>query len=93
MTSSIYSVDTLLYPYALPFIQSPYPFSSLCLSCNLSSSLRSLQGVLENYINDFVIPVKWSKFNSNAKEIPILEVVVGWGEVCMENDKVKAVME
>ena len=38
----IYSVDTLLYSYALPILQTPYPFSSLCLSCNLSSSLRSL---------------------------------------------------
>ena len=42
MTSSIYSIDTLLYPYALPSIQFPYSFSRLCLSCNLSSSLRSL---------------------------------------------------
>ena len=41
-TSSIYSIDTLLYPYALPLIQFPYSFSSLCLSCNLSSSLRLL---------------------------------------------------
>ena len=35
-------VDTFMCPYALPIIQIPYPFSSLCLSCNLSSSLRSL---------------------------------------------------
>ena len=40
--SRIYSIDTLLYPYALPIPHFPYPFSSLCLSCNLSSSLRSL---------------------------------------------------
>ena len=39
----INSIDTLMYPYALPILQSLYPFSSLCLSCNLSSSLRSLQ--------------------------------------------------
>ena len=39
----IYSVDTLLYPYTLPLIHLPYSFSSLCLSCNLSSSLRLLQ--------------------------------------------------
>ena len=39
----INSVDTFMYPYALPILQFPYSFSSLCLSCNLSSSLRSLQ--------------------------------------------------
>ena len=39
---SIYSVDTILYSYTLPLIQSPYTSSSLYLSCNLSSSLRSL---------------------------------------------------
>ena len=38
----IYSVDTTLYPYALPLIYISYSFSSLCLSCNLSSSLRLL---------------------------------------------------
>ena len=38
----IYSVDTLLYSYTLPLIHLPYSSSSLCLSCNLSSSLRSL---------------------------------------------------
>ena len=36
---------------------------------------------------------KWSKCNFNTKEIPILEVVVGRGEVQMENNKVKAVTE
>jgi len=38
----INSVNTFLYPYTLPSIQFPYSFSRLCLSCNLSSSLRSL---------------------------------------------------
>ena len=38
----IYSIDTLLYPYTLPLIHLSYSSSSLCLSCNLSSSLRSL---------------------------------------------------
>ena len=36
---------------------------------------------------------KWSKCNFDTKEIPILGVVVGWGEVQMKNDKVKVVME
>ena len=40
-TLCIYSVDTVLYPYALPIDHTPIPFSSLCLSCNLSQSLRS----------------------------------------------------
>jgi len=44
----INSVDTFLYPYTLPILQFPYPFSSLCLSCNLSSSLRSLQDIIED---------------------------------------------
>ena len=39
----INSIDTFMYPYALPILYFPYSFSSLCLSCNLSSSLRSLQ--------------------------------------------------
>jgi len=42
LETCINSVDTFMYPYALPILHSPYPFSSLCLSCNLSSSLRSL---------------------------------------------------
>ena len=36
---------------------------------------------------------KQLKCNFDAKEIPILIVVVGQGEVWMENDKVKAVIE
>ena len=43
----INSVDTFMYPYALPILQFPYPFSSLCLSCNLSSSLRLLHLALK----------------------------------------------
>ena len=31
----ISSIDTFMYPYTLPILHSPYPFSSLCLSCNL----------------------------------------------------------
>ena len=34
---------------------------------------------------------KQSKCNFNTKEIPILEVVVGWEEIQIENNKVKAV--
>ena len=36
---------------------------------------------------------KWSKCNFNMKEIPILGVVIGRGQVWMENNKVKAVKE
>jgi len=36
---------------------------------------------------------KQSKCNFNMEEIPILGVVVGKGQVQMENDKVKAVKE
>ena len=32
----IYSIDVLLYPYALPIVSSSILFSSLCLSSNLS---------------------------------------------------------
>jgi len=35
--SHIYSVDTILYPYALPLIHLPIFISSLYLRCNLSS--------------------------------------------------------
>ena len=34
----IYSVDTILYPYALPIDYHPIPFSSLYLSCDLSQA-------------------------------------------------------
>jgi len=43
LETCINSIDMFMYPYALPILHSPYLFSSLCLSCNLSSSLRSLQ--------------------------------------------------
>jgi len=36
---------------------------------------------------------EWSKYNFNVEEIPILGVVVGQGEVQMENDKIKTVKE
>jgi len=36
---------------------------------------------------------KWSKYNFNMKEILILKVVVGQGQVQIENNKVKAVKE
>ncbi len=36
---------------------------------------------------------KQLKCNFDVKEIPILEVVVVWGEVQIENNKVKAVKE
>ena len=75
------------------------------------------EGVLANYIDNFMIPAKtieeleewmiWflkiaekhnlyfkrSKYDFNMEEIPILGVVVGWGQVQMENDKFKAVKE
>jgi len=75
------------------------------------------EGVLANYMDDFVIPAKTmeeleertirflkiaekhnlcfkqSKCDFNMKEIPILEVVVGKGQVKMEQEKIKAVKE
>ena len=36
---------------------------------------------------------KWSKYNFNTTEIPILGVQVGNGEVQMEKEKVKAIKE
>jgi len=36
---------------------------------------------------------KWSKYNFNTKEIPILRVVIGRGQAQMEADKVNAVKE
>ena len=73
------------------------------------------EGVLVNYMNNFVIPAKtmeeleertiWflkiaeehnlcfkrSKCNFNIEEIPILRVVVGKGQIQMEQEKIKAV--
>jgi len=75
------------------------------------------EGVLANYMNDFVIPAKTmeeleeqmlrflkivekhnlcfkqSKCDFNMKEIPILGVVVGKGQVKIEQEKIKAVKE
>jgi len=75
------------------------------------------EGVLANYMNDFVIPAKTmeelkertirflkiaekhnlcfkrSKYNFNMEEIPILGVIVGKGQVKMEQEKIKAVKE
>jgi len=75
------------------------------------------EGVLANYMDNFVIPArtmeeleertirflkivekhnlcfKQSKCDFNMKEIPILGVVVGKGQVKMEQEKIKAVKE
>ena len=75
------------------------------------------EGVLANYMDNFVIPArnikkleertiwflkiakkhnlcfKWSKYDFNMEEIPILGVIVGKEQVQMETDKVKAVKE
>jgi len=75
------------------------------------------EGVLANYIDDFVIPAKTieeleeqivrflkiaekhnlyfkqSKCDFNMEEIPILGVIVGKGQVKMEQKKIKAVKE
>ena len=55
----INSVDTLLYPYALPLEFYSLNFSNLCLSCNLSSSLRSL-----HYSSDIL-----TKYPNNSMDI------------------------
>ena len=41
LTTSIYSVDTILYPYTLPLISSSLLFFKSLSKYNLSSSLRS----------------------------------------------------
>ena len=75
------------------------------------------EGILANYMDDFVIPVKTmeeleeqmvrflkiaekhnlcfkrSKCDFNMEEIPILGVIVGKGQVKMEQEKIKAVKE
>ena len=38
-----------------------------------------------------ILYFKWSKCDFNTKESPILGVVVRWGEVQMENNKIKAI--
>ena len=85
----------------------------------MNSIFRELlhEGVLANYMDDFVIPArtreeleermirflkiaekhnlcfKRSKYDFNMEEIPILGVVVGKGQVKMEQEKIKAVKE
>ena len=85
----------------------------------MNSIFRELlhEGVLANYMDDFVIPArtieeleermiqflkiaekhnlcfKQLKYNFNIEEIPILGVVVGKGQVKMEQEKIKAVKE
>ena len=85
----------------------------------MNSIFRELlhEGVLANYMDDFVIPArtmeeleeqmirflkiaerhnlcfKRSKCDFNMEEIPILGVVVGKGQVKMEQEKIKAVKE
>ena len=85
----------------------------------MDSIFRELlhEGVLANYMDDFVIPAKtmkeleertirflkiaerhnlcfkWSKCDFNMEEIPILEVIVGKGQIKMEQEKIKAVKE
>ena len=75
------------------------------------------EGILANYMDDFVILAKtmkeleertiyfpkivekhnfcfkWSKCDLNMEEIPILEVVIGRGQVQMKVNKVKTVKE
>ena len=95
--------------------------------CNLPGTFQMMmnsifqellnEGVLANYMDDFVIPArtmeeleeqtirflkiaekhnlcfKQSKCDFNMEEIPILGVVVGKGQVKMEQEKIKAVKE
>jgi len=85
----------------------------------MNSIFRELlhEGILANYMDDFVIPAKTmeeleertirflkivekhnlcfkrSKYDFNMEEIPILGVVVGKGQIQMEQEKIKAVKE
>jgi len=85
----------------------------------MNSIFRELlhEGVLANYMDNFVIPArtikeleertirflkiaekhnlcfKWSKCDFNMEEIPILGVIVGKGQIKMEQEKIKAVKE
>ena len=75
------------------------------------------EGVLANYIDNFIILAKtkkkleeqtirflkivekynlcfkWSKYDFNMKEIPILGVIIGRGQVKIEQEKIKVVKE
>ena len=93
--------------------------------CNLPGTFQRIinsifwellhEGVLANYMDDFIIPAKtmkeleertiwflkiaekynlcfkWSKYDFNMEEIPILEVIVGKEQVKMKQEKIKAV--
>ena len=85
----------------------------------MNSIFRELlhEGVLANYMDDFIIPAKTreelgerkiqflkivkkhnlcfkrSKCDFNMEKIPILEVIVGKGQIKMEQEKIKVVKE
>ena len=52
--TQINSIDTLLYPYALPLLINPLHFLKSLPKCNLSSSLRSLQSLCNHQILQFL---------------------------------------
>ena len=66
LETCINSVDMFIYPYALPILHSSYLFSSLCLSCNLSSSLRSLQK--RDNKNQVMLKKEWLEIRVMEKE-------------------------
>ena len=99
-------------------------YSRLCNSLRIFQRMMNsifqellYEGVLANYMDDFIIPAKMmkeleertirflkivkkhnlcskrSKCDFNMEEIPIIGVVVGQGQVQIENNKVKAVKE
>ena len=46
-----------------------------------------------NIVEKYNLYFKRSKCNFDMEEISILEVVVGWGQVQMKNNKIKAVKQ
>ena len=63
------------------------------ISAKTKKKLKEWTIHFSKVVEKYNLCFKWSKCNFNTEEILILEVVVGRGEVQMENDEVKVVME
>ena len=71
----INSVDTFLYPYALPLINYSLHFLKSLPKCNLSLSLRSLQALRLNNTEVHRQQIPWSQVWFRRQEIPQQQVL------------------
>jgi len=65
----------------------------LCNICQNKKKLEKQTIQFLKVVKKYNLYFKQSKCNFDTEEIPILGIVVGSGEVWMENDKIKAVIK